>query len=190
MVGLQMVIPRSEQVDMDEARSVVVDAFGRLDDAYRQYHAERHAKPMSEATATRLFNGSLLVRSDAEILVGFPALPSGESARRFPATEFARNALVQSCVSTRVFYEQMAAIFAGGRSSLPVVRSFDGDLHRLLLIALDEAREVPEPQPTLTVLRLIRLCEDLEDQHELQNLLVSSAGAFLGQRGSAKTVRA
>ena len=169
-------VPTGRKADVDEARAGVVDAFGRLDDAHGQYHAERHTKPMSLTTAIQLFNGTSSVRSDAELFVGSSAVSSVVPGDELPATEV-----------------------AGALRPEPVIRpvcsrtdgnEFLGRPRPGTCCLCTRPRSPPvalECSPRGEGGALARADADrldLEDQHELQKLLVSSAGAFLGREGA------
>jgi uncharacterized membrane protein YccC len=108
------------------------EATRRLDDAFRNYLAERGAKPIPLAEVTNLLIGSTAVRLTADAILALwrgsdPPVPG-------TATE-ARNALVDTANSARCWFDQLAQSLASG-TDIDDPRLADSESRAAFLAAL------------------------------------------------------
>ncbi len=156
-------------------------AYQRMDDAFRQFIAERGAKIISLHTATNLVTGAVRLRLAAHSLATLPLRPI-DCERPTAAMTAAVEELRRACIQAEAWYLRFAEVLAGARRQVPPVDDDHGLLHRHLLSAFETARGSRDAAAVRLVLRLLWADEDLEDERALQHELARTAQDFAGRR--------
>ncbi len=151
-----------------------------MDDAFRQFIAERGAKIISLHTATNLVTGAVRLRLAAHSLATLPLRPI-DGERPAAAMTAAVEELRRACIRAEAWYLGFADVLAGGRRQVPPVDDDHGLLHRHLLSAFETARASRDALQVRLVLRLLWADEDLEDERALQHELARTAQDFAEQ---------
>ena len=172
-----------EDVDIEPALAAGDGPFRRLDDAFRQYVAERGAKPIAPDVATHLVTGAVRIRVAAYSLGTLPRRPIDDIAEPLPSVVTAGDALWQTCANARHWYRSTGEVLAGRSTDLPDVHRNRDDLHRLLVEAFRDASACRRPGDVRAVLRMLWADESLEDELALRRDLHGAAERFR-RRGS------
>ena len=115
-------------------------AYLRLDDAFRQYLAERGAKVVSIETIARLFTGANRIRLAAYTLAGLPLVDQEPGMPELEPVAIAGAVLRDSYASSHRWYEQFAELLADRRRSLDAPPVHHSTLDAVLRQAFDDAR--------------------------------------------------
>jgi hypothetical protein len=158
-------------VDTGPGQRASHTAYLRLDDAFRQYLAERGAKVVPVETVANLFTGSNRLRLPAE-----PADPELDSVA------IACAVLRDSYASSHRWYEEFAELLADRRSALGPPPVHEETLHEVLGRAFDDARSEGRGDRLRMVLRMFWADELLESQRKVQADLAGSATLFTHTR--------
>jgi uncharacterized membrane protein YccC len=156
-------------------RNQALGAARRLDDAFRQYLAERGAKQVPLPVVTRLLTGCASIRLTARTLDNLPVLTEPDGSPSIEPVERARRAVVASCGALEQWYGEFAGTLAG--RSVPDVATVPdrGGLPDLLADAWVAARRSGRPDEVIAVLRYLWVAERLQDLTSLQLDLVGTA---------------
>lgn len=158
-----------------EDRTVALGAARRLDDAFRQYLAERGAKRAPLPVVTRLLTGCAGIRLTARTLEGLPVLIPPDGAPPIEPVVRAREAVLDSCGAV----EQWYAVFSGALGDLAGADMAsvpgDGSLTAVLAEAWSAARRSGRPDEVLAVLRYAWVAERLDELSLLQADLARTA---------------
>jgi hypothetical protein len=170
-------------VAMQQADTEAMASYHRLEEAYRQFLAERGAKAISLSTATHLFTGAAHLRLAAHALAALPVQPltMGEQ----PATEHispataavatAQVELQRAAHRVDAWYDSFGAAL-GGEDGQPQPAEHDHDeLQRHLMRAFDLASEEHDVAGVRMSLRLLWADEYLDDEQALQRDLADAA---------------
>jgi uncharacterized membrane protein YccC len=172
----------SRHVDTDAGQQASHRAFLLLDDAFRQFFAERGAKVVPLETVSRLFTGSNRLRLAAFTLATLPVQPPAAGRDEVESVAVAEAVLRDSYASTHRWYQEFAGTLADRRTSLepPPVR---GEvLHHALRTAFDEVRDLRRADRVQTTLQMLWADEILEGQGPMQDDLLAAAALFVRGR--------
>ena len=106
-------------------RTAAMAAARRLDDAYRQYLAERGAKQVPISVITRLVTGSARIRLTAVTLDGLPDLAVPGAPAPLPEVVTARATVSSECGAVESWFDRFASSL-GGRFASGAGRSTRG----------------------------------------------------------------
>ncbi len=126
----------SRHVDIDTSSQASHRAYLLLDDAFRQFFAERGAKVVSVETISGLFTGSNRLRLAAYTLAKLPVQPPAEGRREVESVAVAEAVLRDSYASSHRWYEEFAEFLADRRVVLPEPPTHGEVLHDVLRKAL------------------------------------------------------
>jgi uncharacterized membrane protein YccC len=168
----------SRQVDTRPGQRASHDAYLRLDDAFREFLAERGAKTVPVDTITELFTGSSRIRMAAYTLSVLPALASEPGQPELESVEVAGAVLRDSYASSHRWYEEFAEMLADRRNSLDPPPGQNEILHQVLLEAFEDARARRRGDRLRTTLQMLWADELLETQSQVQVDLAGSANLF------------
>ena len=160
-------------------RIAAIDASQRLDDAYRQYVAERGAKQIPQPVVTRLLTGCARIRLTAVTLEGLPELRGPGGAAPLPEVQFARDVVTRECEAVEQWFAGFAASL-GTRTGKAVPPAAPVDVHLAseLVEAWEAVRRDGRRDGAIAVLRLLWIEERMDDLRALQADLASSATAL------------
>ena len=159
-----------------------------LDDAFRQYFAERGAKVVSVETVSRLFTGANRIRLAAYTLAQMPGALLTDGQLEVEPIALAGAVLRDSYASSHRWYEEFAEMLAGRRAALDEPPAHDHVLHDVLQSAFDDARAKRRVDRLSLTLRMLWADQLLENQAEVQTDLRSSADLFVRQRRRASMI--
>jgi uncharacterized membrane protein YccC len=168
----------SRQVDTRPGQRASHNAYLRLDDAFREFLAERGAKMVPVDTITNLFSGSSRIRMAAYTLSVLSALPPEPGQPELESVEIAGAVLRDSYASSHRWYEEFAEMLADRRNSLDPPPAHNEILHQVLLEAFDDARTRRRGDRLRTILEMLWADELLETQSQVQVDLAGSANLF------------
>ena len=159
-------------------------AYHRLDDAYRQFLAERGAKVISLRTATHLLTGAARLRLAAYSLTTLPALPpdAAEPADGAPAATGGAAALASAAAELRrayhrtdAWYDSFGAVLKGERDPMPVAADGVEQVRFDLMHAFGLVSEAGDVAGVRMLLRMLWADEYLQDEQALQRDLADAA---------------
>ena len=157
-------------------------AYLRLDDAFRQYLAERGAKVVPVETVSNLFTGSNRIRLAANALSSLPvALPS-PGLPELESVATAGAVLRDSYASSHRWYEEFGDVLAARRHSLDPPPVHDDTLKDVLQQAFDDARVRQRGDRLRATLQMLWADELLESQRRVQADLAGSADLLVRQK--------
>jgi uncharacterized membrane protein YccC len=157
-------------------------AYLRLDDAFRQFLAERGAKVVPVEVVAGLFTGSNRIRMAAFMLSSLPAPLVAADESGLESTAIAETALRESCETDHRWYEEFAELLSDSRDSLDPPPLHDQALHHALLHAFEDARDHRRIDQLQSTLRMLWADEILESQRQVQVDLADSANLFAHRR--------
>jgi hypothetical protein len=172
----------SRHVDIDSSSQASHRAYLLLDDAFRQFFAERGAKVVSVETISGLFTGSNRLRLAAYTLAKLPVLPPAEGRREVESVAVAEAVLRDSYASSHRWYEEFADFLADRRVILPEPPTHGQILHDVLRKAFEDVRDQQRGDRVQTSLQMLWADELLENQSQLQSDLQASADLFVRGR--------
>ena len=156
-------------------RAVALGAARRLDDAFRQYLAERGAKRVPLPLVTRLLTGCGGIRLTARTLDNLPVLSGPEGSSPIEQVEQARQAVVTWCGAVeRWFGAFSAAVNDRTPLDLPPTTG-EGPLPAVLADAWTAACRSGRRDEVLAALRYFWVAERLDELTALQVDLVGTA---------------
>ncbi len=167
------------QVDTEPGQRASHSAYLRLDDAFRQFLAERGAKVVPVETVANLFTGSNRIRLAAFTLSTLPAFPSVAGRPEPEPVAIAGAVLRDSFASSHRWYEEFAEMLANRRTSLDPPPAHDEILHDVLQKAFDVARSLHNRDRLRKVLQMLWADELLEAQRQVQTDLADAADRFV-----------
>jgi uncharacterized membrane protein YccC len=166
-------------VPMQQADSQSMASYHLLEEAYRQFLAERGAKVVPLSTVTDLVTGAARLRLAAHTLATLPvhSLQMGQqpdAAAISPAS--AAVAVAQAEVQgaahrADAWYDGFGAVLSGERQQLPPAGHGHGELRGHLIRAFDLASEEHDAIRVRMALRLLWADEYLDDEEESQREL-------------------
>ncbi len=165
-------------VDTEPAQRASHRAYLRLDDAFRQFVAERGAKVVPVETVARLFTGSNRLRLAAYILATLPAPETEPGQPELEPVAVAGAVLRDSYASSHRWYEEFAELLIDRRDSLDPPPAHDEILSDALLEGFDAARAHRRGDRLRMMLQMLWADELLESQRQVQADLAGSADRF------------
>ncbi len=150
-----------------------------MDDAFRQYFAERGAKVVPVETAARLFTGANRIRLAAFTLSSLEPEPPAADQPELESVQVAGAVLRDSYASSHRWYEEFAEVLAGERASLDPPVPHGRVLHDVLERAFEDARTRRRSDRLRLLLQMLWADELLEGQGEVQADLSESAELFV-----------
>jgi hypothetical protein len=172
----------SRTVDTETSRRASGRAHLLLDDAYREFFAERGAKVIPAETVARLFTGSNRLRLAATTLATLNVEPPAAGLLEVEGIAVAEAVLRDSYVVSHRWYQEFADLLAGHRASLSPPVPHGEVLHDVLRTAFDEVRAQQRPDRVRTALQMLWADEILENQTQMQADLLASADLFVRHR--------
>jgi uncharacterized membrane protein YccC len=170
-------------VDTHPSERVSHRAYLRLDDAFRQYFAERGAKLVPVETAARLFTGANRIRLAAYTLTSLRTEPPALGNPELESVEVAGAVLRDSYTSSHRWYEEFGEMLVGGRAALDPPPAHGRVLNDVLWRAFEDARDRRRPDRLRVLLQMLWADELLQSQRGVQDDLAESAGLFVRQAG-------
>jgi uncharacterized membrane protein YccC len=171
-----------DQVDTTPGQRASHSAYLRLDDAFRQFLAERGAKVVPVQVVANLVTGSNRIRLGATALSTLPVLLPQDGLSELESVAVAGAVLRDSYASSHRWYEEFGEILAGQRDSLDHPPDHDATLHDVLRNAFEDARVRRREDRLRAMLQLLWADELLETQRQVQDDLASSAEPFTRRR--------
>jgi uncharacterized membrane protein YccC len=178
----------SRHVDIGPGQQASHRAYFLLDDAFRQFFAERGAKVVSVEAISRLFTGSNRLRLAAYTLATLPVRPPEAPQPEVESVAVAEAVLRDSYASSRRWYQEFADLLADRRSSLGLPLPHAEVLHHALQTAFDDVRSQQRVDRVQTTLQMLWADELLEDQSQMQADLLSSADLFVRRKRKAMLI--
>ena len=172
----------TRRVDTEPGQRASQRAYLLLDDAFRQFFAERGAKVVSVETVSRLFTGSNRLRLAAYTLSMLSVRPPDTGLRELESVAVAEAVLRDSYASTHHWYQEFAAMLADRRGPVDGPAPHDQVLHHVLRQAFDEVRAEHRVDRAQTTLQMLWADELLEDQSQMQLDLLASADLFVRRK--------
>ena len=167
------------QVDTETSEQASHRAYLLLDDAFRQFFAERGAKVVSVETISRLFTGSNRLRLAAFTLATLPVRPPAAGQPEVESVAVAEAVLRDCYASSHRWYEQFAELLADRRTVLDAPPSHGEVLHDALRKAFADVRDQQRSDRVQTTQQMLWADELLENQNQLQTDLQASADLFV-----------
>lgn len=179
---------RSREVDTRPAQRAADTAYLRLDDAFRQFLAERGAKVVPVGTVARLFTGTNRIRLAAYTLATVPESTSDPGQVELESVVIAGAVLRDSYASSHRWYEEFAEILADRRDSLDPPPVTGETLHDVLQGAFGDAQVQGRGDQLRATLQMMWAVELLEAQRQVQADLAESADLFARRRHQAGAI--
>jgi uncharacterized membrane protein YccC len=171
-----------DTLDTDAAKLATEGPYDRLDDAFRQYMAERGAKPVSPEIATALTAGAVRTRVEAYSLATLPRRPVETGDAPLASVVTAGGSLRAACADAHRWYLDVAAVLAGRHGTAPPRRQHEGALHEQLVAAFVDSSREHRLGDVRSVLRMLWADESLEDELALQHELAGAVERFAQRR--------
>jgi len=172
----------TDAVDMAPGRRASQSAYLRLDDAFRQFLAERGAKVVPVEVVAGLFTGSNRIRLAAYTLSTLPLLPPEPGRSELESVAVAGAVLRDSYAASHRWYEEFGEVLRGQRDSLDQPPDHDQTLHGVLREAFEDARTHRRGDQLRTMLQMLWADELLETQRQVQADLAGSVALFSRER--------
>ena len=172
----------SRLVDTGAGQEASQRAYLLLDDAFRQFFAERGAKVVSVEAISRLFTGSNRLRLAAYTLATLPVRPPGPGRPEVESVAVAEAVLRDSYASSHRWYQEFADLLNDRRRSLDLPIPHGEVLHHVLRSAFDDVRAQHRVDRVQTTLQMLWADELLENQSQTQADLLASANLFVRHR--------
>lgn len=169
----------NRDVDTKPGEVASTRAYLLLDDAFREYLAERGAKVVPIEIVARLFTGSNRIRLAAYTLATLPSFPPEADRPEIESVTVAGAVLRDSYASSHRWYEEFAEMLAGRRDALDQPPPHEAVLHDVLRTAFEDARTQRRDDGLRTTLQMLWADELLESQSQVQTDLASSAELFV-----------
>ena len=178
----------SRHVDTGPSSRASHSAYVLLDDAFRQYLAERGAKVVSVETVARLFTGANRIRLAAYTLSSLPVAQPEPGETEVESVSVAGAVLRDMYASSHRWYEEFAELLADQRMALEEPPSHDRVLHDVLRTAFEDARAQRRADRLRMTLQMLWADELLENQSQIQADLATSAELFMRRKRKAALV--
>ncbi len=166
-------------VDIQVSQQASHRAYLLLDDAFRQFFAERGAKVVSVEAITRLFTGSNRLRLAAFTLATLTVHPPAAGKPELESVAVAEAVLRDSYATSHRWYEEFAELLADRRAALDAPPPHGEVLHDVLRRAFDDVRDQQRADRVQTTLQMLWADELLENQSQMQSDLQASADLFV-----------
>lgn len=177
----------TRHVDTEPGQRSAHRAYLRLDDAFRQFLAERGAKLVPVETVAHLFTGANRIRLAAYTLASLPALPVEPGQPEVESVAIAGAVLRDSYAASHRWYEEIGEILDNRRQTLDPPPVHDETMHRILREAIDDAGAKHRGDLLRVTLQMLWADQILESQHQVQAELAGAADLF--SRPRRKIVR-
>jgi Fusaric acid resistance protein-like len=161
----------------------------RLDDAFRQFLAERGAKVVSAEIIAGLFNGANRIRMAAVTMASSPHLPVADGHDELESVAVAGAVLRDAFASSHRWYVEFGALLADRRDALDAPPGFDATLADVLRVAFDDARDKRRVDQLRLILAMLWAEELLETQRQIQLDLAEAAATIVRMRGGRLSSR-
>jgi uncharacterized membrane protein YccC len=175
-------------VPWQQADSRSMASYHRLEEAYRQFLAERGAKVIPLSTATHLLTGASRLGLAAHALATLPvhSLQMGEQPAADISPASAAVAVAQAEVQSAAhradaWYDSFGAMLGGEHEQLPPAEHDHAELRGHLVRAFDLASEEHDAARVRMALRLLWADEYLDDEQESQRDLADVAQPLAAQ---------
>ncbi len=178
----------TRNVDTDPSSRASHSAYLLLDDAFRQYLAERGAKMVPVETVANLFTGSNRIRLAAYTLSTLPVEQVDPGETEVESVAVAGAVLRDMYAASHRWYQEFAEMLADQRSTLDEPPPHDAALHDVLFAAFEDARAQRRVDRLRMTLQMLWADELLENQDQIQADLASSAELFMRRRRRAALV--
>ncbi|MGA8681362.1 MAG: FUSC family protein [Acidimicrobiales bacterium] len=165
-------------VDTGPTERAAHTAYLRLDDAFRQFLAERGAKVVPVETVGNLFTGANRIRLAAYALASLPTFPPQQGEAELKSVAIAEAVLRDSYASSHRWYEEFAEMLGGRRDKLEPPPAGDDTLQHVLREAFEDARARGRGDRLRMTLEMLWAHELLDAQRQVQVDLASSAELF------------
>ena len=159
----------TRQVDTEPGQRESHSTYLLLDDAFRQFFAERGAKPVSVETVSQLFTGANRIRLAAYTLARLPTMPPADGLDEMESVAVAGAVLRDSYASSHRWYQEFAELLAQRRDALDPPPDHDRVLHDVLRTALEEARSARRLDRLRVTLQMFWADQLLETQGQVQS---------------------
>ncbi len=159
-------------------------AYLRLDDAFRQYLAERGAKMVPVETLSNLATGSNRIRLAAYALSSLPVVLPAPGQPELESVTVAGAILRDASATSHRWYEEFGELLAARRDSLDPPPVHDETLHDVLHVAFEDARSRRRGDRLRATLQMLWADELLESQRPVQADLAGSADLFVRKHRS------
>lgn len=185
----------------DSARVESNAASERLNDAFRQYLAERGARAAQLATLSSLAGGITRTRWAAFTLATMPPIPIEPGKPELGEVADAAHGLCSVADQSSRWAALLVGVIKTGHGDAGIVPSAPDGLHRQLLQAAESCRRQRRPDRAQTVLRMLLADEALRGLHDLEHMMgrfvsqppppvgIEGAGAGGGRPGENGTAR-
>jgi len=165
-------------VDTGPTERAAHTAYLGLDDAFRQFLAERGAKVVPVETVGNLFTGANRIRLAAYALASLPTFPPQQGEAELKSVAIAEAVLRDSYASSHRWYEEFAEMLGGRRDKLEPPPAGDDTLQHVLREAFEDARARGRGDRLRMTLEMLWAHELLDAQRQVQVDLASSAELF------------
>jgi len=172
----------SHDIDTGPDERASLRAYHLLDDAFRQFMAERGAKVVSVEAIARLLTGSNRLRLAAYTLATLPVLPPDPGKPEVESVAVAEAVLRDSYASSHRWYQSFAEMLADQRPALEQPLANSELLEHALRTALDDVRKEHRDDRIQTTRQMLWADELLENQNQTHEDLLASADLFLRKR--------
>jgi hypothetical protein len=172
----------NRHVDTKPGEVASTRAYLLLDDAFREFLAERGAKVVPIEIVASLFTGCNRIRLAAYTLATLPSFPPEGDRPEIESVTIAGAVLRDSYASSHRWYEEFAEMLAGRRDALDQPPSHEEVLHDVLRTAFEDARTQRRDDQLRTTLQMLWADELLESQSQVQADLASSADLFVRRK--------
>jgi len=172
----------SRHVDTEAGQQASHRAYLLLDDAFRQFFAERGAKVVSMEAVSKLFTGSNRLRLAAYTLATLPVRPPAAGQPEVESVAVAEAVLRDCYASSHRWYEEFADLLADRRDTLDEPPPHGDVLHDVLRQAFEDVKEQQRADRAQTTLQMLWADELLENQSQMQDDLRASADLFVRGR--------
>jgi hypothetical protein len=184
----RLTLPNSEGDTAPGGRDAHL-AHVRLDDAFRQFLAERGAKIVPVQTVAGLFTGANRIRMAAVTLASIPHVPLEPGSHELESVAVAGAVLRDSFALSHRWYVEFAELLTDRRFALDAPPGSDATLRDVLQIAYDDARGKHRVDQLRVVLGMLWAAELFETQRQIQFELADAADSFVHMRRRRLTVR-
>jgi Fusaric acid resistance protein-like len=171
-------------VDIEPGQRESESAYLLLDDAFRQFFAERGAKVVSVETVSRLFTGANRIRLAAFTLARLPTQPTADGQPEMESVAVAGAVLRDSYALSHRWYQEFAEVLSDRRQTLDPPPDHNRLLHDVLRTAYEDARSERRLDRLRVTLQMLWADQLLETECQVQDDLSASADQFVKQRAA------
>lgn len=170
------------KVDTRPAQRAADTAYLRLDDAFRQFLAERGAKVLPVETVARLFTGTNRIRLAAYTLATMPESGPDPGQVALESVAIAGAVLRDSYAASHRWYQEFAEMLADRRDSIDPPPTDAETLDAVLQGAISDAQARGRGDQLRVTLQMMWAGELLGAQRQVQADLAESAELFARRR--------